>query len=49
MVRIGESSETMMPVMIETREDISSGVNNLDIGLTQMSAQRVRVSNAVMM
>ena len=49
MVRIGESSETMVPVMIETSEDISSGVNNLDVGLTQMSAQIVRFNMAVMM
>lgn len=49
MVRNGESNETMMPVMIETREDISRGVNNLDVGRTQISAQRARVSMAVMM
>lgn len=49
MVRSGESSETMMPVMIETTEDIVSGVSSLGIGRAQMSAQMVKVSTAVMM
>lgn len=47
MVRNGESSETMIPVVIETRDDIRSGVSSLEIGRTQMSVQRARVTTAV--
>ncbi len=35
--------------MIETTEDIVSGVSSLDIGRAQMSAQMIKVNTAVMM
>lgn len=47
MVRIGESSETMMPVMIETREDTSSGLDNALVGLNQVIVHRTKVIEAV--
>lgn len=49
MVRNEESSETMMPVMIEKMEDTRSGISSLDVGLYQARIQSDNVSMAVMM
>ena len=46
MVRNEESSETMMPVMIEKMEDTRSGISSLDVGLYQARIQRASVSEA---